>query len=587
MISFVQSNANGGAATVTLDGVAAGNLIVVGFSEVKDASPTTLSCSDGTSTLQAVSESNGTFVRWRFFYLLSANSGNRTYTVSGANGSVQSTIVMEFSYTGSLSLEDSSNNYADDTTSVSSNNVQPSGYSLVLGGVYSYGGGDYSSCQINSVAYGGIKSYSDLASWPPMWYRIVTSGFDGAATCTTSTAGYYAASAISFREQTITITRVVDPDMGSGYNYDSLSDWEADLGGTTSGDLPLDNEIAIAKCRCTGGTADGTGVEIDGWTTDVTHYIKVWTDTAESYRHAGKWGTGNKYRIDGGTTGTPMCCIAIMEDFTRLDGLQLGTNLTDRTATWESLSVAWQPTPAETVVATLHLSNCILYMHGNPAADFSAEAMYGLIVRQGQASTTVSPTAYVWNNVFHSTSIYNGTTKTGIAIRCEHRPSTTRAYNNTIAGWYTGLSARDNDDSQNYLHSRNTIIYDCTVRTDGLTQARHDYNATNAASLEYTANTHDHVSHTFSFVDAANGDFHLQSTDMGAKGLGLNLYNDANYPFQTDIDGQDRGGSGAQWDIGADELFTLIQEGFRFRNDNGSETTASWLAAQDTNIYME
>lgn len=30
---------------------------------------------------------------------------------------------------------------------------------------------------------------------------------------------------------------------------------------------------------------------------------------------------------------------------------------------------------------------------------------------------------------------------------------------------------------------------------------------------------------------------------------------------------------------------TLIQEGFRFRNDDGSETTATWKADQDTNIY--
>lgn len=29
---------------------------------------------------------------------------------------------------------------------------------------------------------------------------------------------------------------------------------------------------------------------------------------------------------------------------------------------------------------------------------------------------------------------------------------------------------------------------------------------------------------------------------------------------------------------------TVEQEGFRFRNDNGSETTATWLAAQDVNI---
>ena len=209
MISFVQSNAKGGRTAVTLDGVTAGNLIVVGFYETKDASPSTLSCSDGTSSLTAVAESDGTYVRWRFFYLLSANSGNRTYTISGGNGSgaMNSIIVMEFSYTGNLSLEDYSNNYADYTTSITSGNLQPSGPSLVIGGAFSYAGGEYSSCQINGVTRDGQKSYLDeysVTDWAPMWYRIVSSGFDGAATCTTASAGWYAASAVSFLEQTVT-----------------------------------------------------------------------------------------------------------------------------------------------------------------------------------------------------------------------------------------------------------------------------------------------------------------------------------------------------------------------------------------------
>jgi len=76
----------------------------------------------------------------------------------------------------------------------------------------------------------------------------------------------------------------------------------------------------------------------------------------------------------------------------------------------------------------------------------------------------------------------------------------------------------------------------------------------NNASDDNTApGTNSRTGQTFSFVDADNKDFHLQATDAGAKGYGLNLYNDATYPFQTDIDGQDRGGSGATWDIGADE----------------------------------
>jgi len=70
--------------------------------------------------------------------------------------------------------------------------------------------------------------------------------------------------------------------------------------------------------------------------------------------------------------------------------------------------------------------------------------------------------------------------------------------------------------------------------------------------------TGDRNSQTFSFTDASNGDFHLTASDTGARGYGTNLYNDSVYAFQTDIDGDDRGGSGAQWDIGADECVVSL-----------------------------
>lgn len=74
----------------------------------------------------------------------------------------------------------------------------------------------------------------------------------------------------------------------------------------------------------------------------------------------------------------------------------------------------------------------------------------------------------------------------------------------------------------------------------------HDYNASSDDSAE---GTHSRINQTFAFVDAANGDFHLLSSDTGAKDFGLTdplsgVYND-------DIDGQVRTGA---WDIGADEF---------------------------------
>ncbi|MFH2076319.1 MAG: hypothetical protein ABIJ57_13400, partial [Pseudomonadota bacterium] len=57
------------------------------------------------------------------------------------------------------------------------------------------------------------------------------------------------------------VIKIVDPDSGAGFDYDSLFDWEAgEQADLTSGD----GTIAVAKCRCTGGTVDSTGFTING-----------------------------------------------------------------------------------------------------------------------------------------------------------------------------------------------------------------------------------------------------------------------------------------------------------------------------------
>lgn len=88
---------------------------------------------------------------------------------------------------------------------------------------------------------------------------------------------------------------------------------------------------------------------------------------------------------------------------------------------------------------------------------------------------------------------------------------------------------------------------------------------------------------TFTFVDAANDDFHLASTDAGAKGFGL--ADPDSGAFSDDVDGQTRG---ATWDIGFDQYFppAIEQEGFRWGVDDGAESAHTWEAAQDTNITV-
>jgi hypothetical protein len=92
----------------------------------------------------------------------------------------------------------------------------------------------------------------------------------------------------------------------------------------------------------------------------------------------------------------------------------------------------------------------------------------------------------------------------------------------------------------------------------------------------------------FTNVTAGSENLHIGASSE-LIGAATNLYNDATWSFQTDIDGDDRGGAAAAWDIGADEYVaaaTIEQEGFRFRNDDGSESAATWKDSQDVNITL-
>lgn len=322
------------------------------------------------------------------------------------------------------------------------------------------------------------------------------------------------------------VIRVVDPDMGSGYNYDSLSDWEADLGDTTTGNLPSDDMIAVAKCRCTGGTADDGRCAIDGWTCDSTHYIKIWTDPSESYRHSGKWETGNKYRHV--MTEDESANIYITENYVQIIGLQLVTT-SNVSRTSYCCGIWW----CEGVSG---IASHNIIKHGS-----SATNSYGIYSGSGSSGPF-----YLYNNITYD---FITTGSNGIYASNETNQEC-YIYNNTIKNCTVGVLTGRYDQHD----IKNNLVSGCTTAFQGY--FRNSYNnATNNASLgvEYSAlaESNNHTSHTFSFVGAE--DFHLQASDTGAKGLGLNLYNDANLPFQTDIDGQDRGGSGATWDIGADE----------------------------------
>lgn len=107
------------------------------------------------------------------------------------------------------------------------------------------------------------------------------------------------------------VTCIVDTGNGAGTHYTSLAAAIAgETGATpavvTGANLVTNDEQLTIKCRCTGGTADGAAV-VNGFTTDATRYVKIWTDPSEGYR----WNdasrganrrtypaSGNYYRIE-------------------------------------------------------------------------------------------------------------------------------------------------------------------------------------------------------------------------------------------------------------------------------------------------
>lgn len=89
------------------------------------------------------------------------------------------------------------------------------------------------------------------------------------------------------------------------------------------------------------------------------------------------------------------------------------------------------------------------------------------------------------------------------------------------------------------------------------------------------------TSQTFTFVNAGAGDYHLASGDTGAKGFGTS--DPSGGIYSDDVDGNARTGT---WDIGFDEFLTALlnQYAYRFRDDDGSESAATWLANENTAI---
>lgn len=333
------------------------------------------------------------------------------------------------------------------------------------------------------------------------------------------------------------VVNIVDPDNGSGTDYTSLSAWEAGEQGDLTG---ARDEIAVAKCRCTGGTADTTSVMIAGWTTDSTRYIKIWTDPSESYRHDGKWNT-SKYRI----TSNDYFATVNNNNEARidlwLDGLQI-----ENSREYESGAAGAGLLSYKDYIVNITVSNCIIRNTASSPCSGSGVKVY-------DAATSGTTYFKCYNNIVYGFS--NSSGGAGIYYSVANSGATRHAivYNNTLYGNFYNLSLSPVWTSDTvYFRSKNNLLY---ARASGgadfyRTDSAGTWDVESDLSSDATSLDTNHRNQTVAFVDAANRDLHLSASDTAARGQGTNLSSDSYLPFSTDIDGQSRGST---WDIGADQ----------------------------------
>ena len=157
--------------------------------------------------------------------------------------------------------------------------------------------------------------------------------------------------------------------------YTSLAAWQADFGSidfgaATPGDLVVADLIATARIEEPGLQPDTAPLNLSGWTTDASHFIRIYT-TPEA-RHSGTPGSG--YRLQTSGEGPIYGSVA----YFRLEGLEISGDTSD--------SLIYLNRNTSEGVGEIYFSHNLI--HGNAVNTAS-----------GLMSYSLDGMLYAWNNV--------------------------------------------------------------------------------------------------------------------------------------------------------------------------------------------
>jgi hypothetical protein len=273
------------------------------------------------------------------------------------------------------------------------------------------------------------------------------------------------------------------------------------------------------RIYATGSAADTSAINQTPWdmTTSAANYI--WIIGEQSPNHfssspTGKYDT-NKYRIEVSNTNVLYNNIP---GHLRIEGIQI--KLT-RSSGDGYIGIKCSNANQNYNDVDCRIFNNIVTMTGTKGNTIGINNRPA-----GQSGAS----AKVWNNLVYD---FGQCFATDLADTDEY-------YNNTAAGCTYGFVA----DALN-TKVVNNLVTGATIGFVGTFAGTSNYNAEDDGNGAPGANSRSAT--TFTFVNAAAKDYHLQAGDGGAKDFGTNSVGGL---FTTDIDGQTRSGS---WDIGADE----------------------------------
>ena len=289
----------------------------------------------------------------------------------------------------------------------------------------------------------------------------------------------------------------------SGGDYTSLN---AAFAGEIGDLVTLDRLLVIDCYNFQDTTVADMGT---GWTTDATRYVTVQAVNNHNGLYGGTSGT-SAYSIDTGGAGAG---IFLRADYTRIIGLSL------------------KGTFGGLVLAPNCLIKKCIFIGDN------AFPTRGCSVGGGGTGAHFENCLGIADDVFiigaDGCSLYNCTAKcTNFSAFNVNVASGSLIVKNCLA------VAAGTSEGGFYIETTGTWHADCT----------------NCASDDTTSpstGSGHRTSQTFTFVNAGANDYHIQSSDAGAKGFGADLSADASFPFSTDWEGTSRG---ATWDIGADQV---------------------------------